>query len=44
MTLPTAAFGWMLHALWCTSRPAPVAPTAGAALTVLAVLAPVATR
>ncbi|MEU6507984.1 O-antigen ligase family protein [Streptomyces sp. NPDC046942] len=34
-----AAFCWVLHALWRTPRPTPVALTAGAALTALAALA-----
>ncbi|MGW1953351.1 O-antigen ligase family protein [Streptomyces sp. NPDC001920] len=36
-----AAFCWMLFALWRTARPAPVALTAGAALTALAAIAAV---
>lgn len=37
--LLAAAFGWVLHALWRTPRSTPVALTAGAALTALAVIA-----
>ncbi|MEU9987513.1 O-antigen ligase family protein [Streptomyces sp. NPDC048045] len=37
--LLAATFGWALYALWRTARPTPVAVTAGAALTVLAVIA-----
>ncbi|MFJ9895537.1 O-antigen ligase family protein [Streptomyces sp. NPDC091280] len=39
--LLAAAFCWVLHALWRTPRPTPVALTAGAALTGLAVIASV---
>ncbi|MEU6089855.1 O-antigen ligase family protein [Streptomyces sp. NPDC047085] len=39
--LLAATFCWVLHALWRTPRPTPVALTAGAALTALAVLASV---
>ncbi|MFI9246549.1 O-antigen ligase family protein [Streptomyces sp. NPDC053086] len=39
--LLVAVFCWVLYALWRTSRPTPVALTAGAALTVLAALASV---
>ncbi|MGW3492958.1 O-antigen ligase family protein [Streptomyces sp. NPDC001020] len=39
--LLAAVFCWALHALWRTSRPTPVALTAGAALTALAVIASV---
>ncbi|MDG9718391.1 O-antigen ligase family protein [Streptomyces sp. DH24] len=41
VVLLAAAFGWVLHALWRTPRPTPVALTAGAALTVLAAVASV---
>ncbi|MFI9803810.1 O-antigen ligase family protein [Streptomyces sp. NPDC052301] len=41
VVLLVAAFCWVLHALWRTPRPAPVALTAGAALTALAALASV---
>ena len=37
--LLAAAFGWVLYALWRTPRSTPVALTAGAALTALAVIA-----
>ncbi|ANP53143.1 O-antigen ligase [Streptomyces griseochromogenes] len=37
--LLAATFGWALHALWRTPRSTPVALTAGAALTALAVIA-----
>ncbi|GHI09702.1 O-antigen polymerase [Streptomyces cellostaticus] len=37
--LPTATFGWTLYALWRTPRSTPIALTAGAALTTLAVIA-----
>ncbi|MEU7411268.1 O-antigen ligase family protein [Streptomyces sp. NPDC042638] len=39
--LLAAVFAWVLYALWRTSRPTPVALTAGAALTALAALASV---
>ncbi|MFG2882604.1 O-antigen ligase family protein [Streptomyces sp. NPDC048297] len=39
--LLAATFCWVLHALWRTPRPTPVALTAGAALTALAVIASV---
>ncbi|QNP68875.1 O-antigen ligase family protein [Streptomyces roseirectus] len=39
VVLLAAAFGWLLHALWRSPRPTPVALTAGAALTALAALA-----
>jgi O-antigen ligase len=39
MALLAAAFGWVLYALWRGPRPTPVALTAGAALTALAVIA-----
>jgi hypothetical protein len=39
VTLLAAAFCWVLHALWRSPRSTPVALTAGAALTALAVLA-----
>jgi O-antigen ligase len=39
--LLAAAFCWVLHALWRTPRSTPVALTAGASLTALAVLASV---
>jgi O-antigen ligase len=39
MALLAAAFGWVLYALWRSPRPTPVALTAGAALTALAVIA-----
>jgi O-antigen ligase len=39
VALLAAAFGWMLYALWRTRRPSPVALTAAAALTALAVIA-----
>ncbi|KMS70880.1 hypothetical protein ACM01_29850 [Streptomyces viridochromogenes] len=39
--LLAAAFCWMLFALWRTTRPTPVALTAGAALTALAAIAAV---
>jgi O-antigen ligase len=41
MLLLAATFCWVLHALWRTPRPTPVALTAGAALTALAVIASV---
>ncbi|MEV6836333.1 O-antigen polymerase [Streptomyces sp. NPDC051133] len=41
VALLVAAFCWVLHALWRTPRPTPVALTAGAALTALAALASV---
>ncbi|MEV6959813.1 O-antigen ligase family protein [Streptomyces sp. NPDC051207] len=41
VVLLAAAFGWLLHALWRTPRPTPIALTAGAALTVLAAIASV---
>ncbi|MFJ3640602.1 O-antigen ligase family protein [Streptomyces sp. NPDC090108] len=41
LLLLTSVFGWLLHALWRTSRPTPVALSAGAALTALAVIASV---
>ncbi|MDX3384262.1 O-antigen ligase family protein [Streptomyces niveiscabiei] len=37
--LLAAAFAWLLHALWRSPRPTPVALTAGACLTALAALA-----
>ncbi|MFG3662008.1 O-antigen ligase family protein [Streptomyces sp. NPDC047706] len=39
VTLLAAAFCWLLYALWRTARPAPVALSAGAALTALAAIA-----
>ncbi|MEU5366186.1 O-antigen ligase family protein [Streptomyces sp. NPDC005925] len=39
VVLLAAVFGWVLHALWRTPRPTPIALTAGAALTVLAAIA-----
>jgi O-antigen ligase len=39
VVLLAAAFCWVLYALWRTRRPTPVVLTAGAALTVLAVIA-----
>ncbi|MFF0886400.1 O-antigen ligase family protein [Streptomyces sp. NPDC003456] len=39
VVLLAAAFGWVLYALWRGPRPTPVALTAGAALTALAVIA-----
>ncbi|CAL9364675.1 hypothetical protein SUDANB108_00732 [Streptomyces sp. enrichment culture] len=39
LVLLVSAFGWMLYALWRGPRPAPVALTAGAALTALAAIA-----
>ncbi|CAM5322086.1 hypothetical protein SGLAM104S_09390 [Streptomyces glaucescens] len=39
--LPATVFCWMLHALWRTARPTPVALTAGAALTALAAISAV---
>jgi O-antigen ligase len=39
VALLAAAFCWVLYALWRTRRPTPVAVTAAAALTVLAVIA-----
>ncbi|MFE9438570.1 O-antigen ligase family protein [Streptomyces sp. NPDC006602] len=39
VALLATAFCWMLYALWRTRRPTPVALTAGAALTALAVIA-----
>jgi O-antigen ligase len=41
VTLLAAVFCWVLYALWRTGRPTPVALTAGAALTALAVIAAV---
>ncbi|MEU6096987.1 O-antigen ligase family protein [Streptomyces sp. NPDC047079] len=41
LALLTAVFCWFLYALWRTRRPTPVALTAGAALTALAVIASV---
>lgn len=41
LVLLAAVFGWVLHALWRTPRPTPVALTAGAALTVVAAIASV---
>ncbi|MFK4148701.1 O-antigen ligase family protein [Streptomyces sp. NPDC004065] len=41
VVLLAAAFAWVLYALWRTARPTPVALTAGAALTALAVIAAV---
>ncbi|MFE1753454.1 O-antigen ligase family protein [Streptomyces anandii] len=41
VALLAAAYGWVLHALWRTARPTPVALTAGAALTALAAVAAV---
>ncbi|MFB6847026.1 O-antigen ligase family protein [Streptomyces sp. NPDC056373] len=41
VALLAAVFGWVLYALWRGPRPAPVALTAGAALTALAVIAAV---
>ncbi|MFJ8082419.1 O-antigen ligase family protein [Streptomyces sp. NPDC096205] len=41
LVLLGAAFAWVLHALWRTARPTPVALTAGAALTALAAVAAV---
>jgi O-antigen ligase len=35
------AYGWLVYALWRTARPTPVALSAGAALTALAVIATV---
>jgi O-antigen ligase len=39
--LLAAAYGWVLHSLWRTSRPTPIALTAAAALTGLALVASV---
>ncbi|MGV9350358.1 O-antigen ligase family protein [Streptomyces spiralis] len=39
--LLAVAYGWLLYALWRTARPTPLALTAGAALTALAVIATV---
>ncbi|MFJ3334504.1 O-antigen ligase family protein [Streptomyces sp. NPDC086766] len=39
--LLAAAYGWLLHALWRTARPTPVALTAGAVLTAVAAIAAV---
>ncbi|MGV9561427.1 O-antigen ligase family protein [Streptomyces sp. NPDC003480] len=39
VALLAAVFCWFLHALWRTRRPTPIALTAGAALTALAVIA-----
>lgn len=39
VALLAAAFCWILYALWRTRRPTPVALTAGAALTALAMIA-----
>ena len=39
--LLAAAYGWVLHALWRTTRSTPIALTAGAALTGLAIVAAV---
>ncbi|MEU0600869.1 O-antigen ligase family protein [Streptomyces sp. NPDC006393] len=39
--LLAVAYGWMLYALWRTARPTPLALTAGATLTALAVIATV---
>ncbi|MEG8274937.1 O-antigen ligase family protein [Streptomyces sp. AHA2] len=41
VVLLAAAFGWVLYALWRGPRPTPVALTAGAALTALALIAAV---
>ncbi|MFE9609729.1 O-antigen ligase family protein [Streptomyces sp. NPDC006012] len=41
VVLLAAVFCWVLYALWCTSRAAPLTLTAGAALTALAVVAAV---
>jgi hypothetical protein len=41
LVLLAAVFCWLLHALWRTARPTPVALTAGAALTALAAVASV---
>src|SRR5262249_16884083 len=41
VALLAAAFCWVLYALWRTQRPTPIALTAGAALTALAVIASV---
>ncbi|MBG0857175.1 O-antigen ligase family protein [Streptomyces spinoverrucosus] len=41
VALLAAAFCWVLYALWRTARPTPVALSAGAALTALAVIATV---
>lgn len=41
VALLAAAFCWLLHALWRSSRPTPVVLTAGAALTALAAIAAV---
>jgi O-antigen ligase len=39
VALLAAAFGWVLYALWRGPRPTPVALTAGAALSALAMIA-----
>jgi O-antigen ligase len=41
VALLAVAYGWTLYALWRTARPTPLALTAGAALTALAVIATV---
>ncbi len=41
MLLLAAAYGWILHALWRTTRSTPIALTAAAALTGLALVASV---